>query len=224
MKVPIFGWSTMGSIPRAHTLDSQASGEGPLEPSTDDQSCDSTVEILTRAQRGDRSAALILIERAAPAVRRWARGRLPQSARNEADTEDVVQDAVLKTLKGIGKFEHRTVGGLQAYLRTSVINRIRDLIRASGRHGVPEALDAVQDSQPSPLESVIMREKLDIFLGALQRLKPADRQVIVWRLELGCSVDEIASRLGKSKAAAGMTVTRAMARLAAALNLDEHST
>ena len=84
-------------------------------------------------------------------------------------------------------------------------------------------LDAVQDSQPSPLESAIMREKLEIFLGALQRLKPADRQVIVWRLELGWSVDEIASRLGKSKAAAGMTVTRAMARLAAALNLDEHS-
>jgi len=149
----------MGSIPRAHTVASQASDEGPIEPSTDDQSCDSTVEILTRAQRGDRSAALILIERAAPAVRRWARGRLPQSARNDADTEDVVQDAVLKTLKGIAKFEHRTVGGLQAYLRTSVINRIRDLIRASGRRGVPETLDAVQDSQPSPLESAIMREK-----------------------------------------------------------------
>lgn len=189
-----------------------------------DQSCDSTVEVLKRAQDGDRSAALILIERAAPAVRRWARGRLPQSARNDADTEDVVQDAVLRTLRGITHFQHRTVGGLQAYLRTIVINRIRDLIRASGRRGIAEGLEHVHDSQPSPLEAAIMREKLERFLEALQRLKAADRQVIVWRVELGYTVDEIASRLGKSKAAAGMTITRAMARLGKELNVDARPT
>jgi RNA polymerase sigma-70 factor (ECF subfamily) len=199
----------------------RTAGGGPAdgEPS-EDLSCDSTVEILKRAQAGDRSAALHLIERAAPAVTRWARGRIPQSARNDADTEDVVQDAVLRTLKGLKNFQHRTVGGLQAYLRTSVINRIRDLIRASGRRGFPQTLDEeVRDSRPSPLEAAIMREKLDRFLEALQRLKPADRQVVVWRVELGYSVDEIASRLGKSKAAAGMTVTRAMARLGKELNV-----
>ena len=192
----------MGNIPRA-----------PAETSGD-QSCDSTVEILERAQAGDRTAALILIERAAPAVRRWARGRVPESARNDADTEDVMQDAILRTLKGIKNFQHRTVGGMQAYLRRSVINRIRDLIRASGRRGIAAVVDEdVRDSQPSPLEAAITGERLDRCLEALQRLKPADRQVIIWRVELGFSVDEIASRLGKSKAAAGMTVTRAMSRL-----------
>ncbi len=197
-----------------------ARSERPGDP-PDDGSCDSTVEILARAQGGDRSAAMVLIERAAPAVRRWARGRLPESARNDADTEDVVQDAVLRTLKGITNFQHRTVGGLQAYLRTSVINRIRDLIRDRGRRGIPEEFhDDVADSMPSPLETAIMHENLDRFLTALQRLKPADRQVIVWRVELGYSVDEIAARLSKSKAAAGMTVTRAMARLGKELNVD----
>jgi RNA polymerase sigma-70 factor (ECF subfamily) len=205
----------MPNIPPRTTGASDAAG-APSE----DQSYDSTVEILKRAQAGDRSAALNLIERAAPVVRQWARGRLPQSARNDADTEDVMQDAVLRTLKGLKNFQHRTVGGLQAYLRTSVINRIRDLIRASGRRGIREPIgEELRDSQPSPLESAIMREKLDRFLEALQRLKPADRQVIVWRVELGYSVDEIASRLGKSKAAAGMTVTRAMARLGKELNV-----
>jgi RNA polymerase sigma-70 factor (ECF subfamily) len=205
----------MANIPRRTAGGGPADGDPP-----EDLSCDSTVDILKRAQAGDRSAALKLIERAAPAVTRWARGRIPQSARNDADTEDVVQDAVLKTLKGLENFQHRTVGGLRAYLRTSVINRIRDLIRASGRRGFTETLDdEVRDSQPSPLEAAIMREKLDRFLEALQRLKPADRQVVVWRVELGYSVDEIAARLGKSKAAAGMTVTRAMARLGKELNV-----
>ena len=208
----------MSSVPRRNTGGVQ-SGE-----SSQEQCCDSTVEILARAQRGDRSAALILIERAAPAVRRWARGRLPSSARNDADTEDVVQDAVLRTLKGIKNFQHRTVGGLQAYLRKSVINRIRDLIRSSARRGVAQELgDDLHDSTPSPLEAAILREKLERFLDALQRLKPADRQMIVWRVELGYTVDEIATRLGKSKAAAGMSVTRAMARLAKELNLDVES-
>ena len=66
-----------------------------------------------------------------------------------------------------------------------------------------------------------MREQLDRFLEALRRLRPADRQVIVWRIELGYTADEIATKLGKSKAAAGMTVTRAMTRLAKEMNLDD---
>lgn len=65
-----------------------------------------------------------------------------------------------------------------------------------------------------------MRQQLDRFLEALRRLRPADRQVIVWRIELGYTAEEIATKLGKSKAAAGMTVTRAMTRLAKELNLD----
>jgi RNA polymerase sigma factor (sigma-70 family) len=180
-----------------------------------DVSCDSTLDVLERARRGDRSAAQILIERALPTLRRWTRGRVPQYARGTADTEDVVQDAVLRTFKRMATFEHRTVGGLQAYLREAVVNRIRDLIRSSRRRGFVVALDdELPHNDPSPLEVAIKREKFDRFLQALQRLTPADRQAIVWRVELGYSVEEIARRLGKSKPAAGMTVSRALGRLA----------
>jgi RNA polymerase sigma factor (sigma-70 family) len=153
-------------------------------------------------------------------VRDWARGRLPQSVRSDADTEDVIQDAVLRTIRRIASFQHRTVGGMQAYLRASVINRIRDLVRASRRRGIVETLtDDVRSPMPSALEAAIIHESLDRFLEALQQLRPADRQLIVWRLELGYSVDEIATKLGKSKAAAGMSVTRATVRLGEELKL-----
>ena len=113
------------------------------------------------------------------------------------------------------------MGGLQAYLRQAVINRVRDLIRRSMRRGVkvdepPERTDW----SPSPLEAAIMRQQLDRFLTALAKLRPSDRQVIVWRIELGYSAEEIAVMLGKSTAAAGMTITRAIARLAKELDLD----
>ena len=185
-------------------------------------SSDSTVEILDRAREGDWAAAEALIARVTPSVRRWARGRVPHYVRHDANTEDIVQDAVLNALKRLKRVQYRTVGGLQAYLRTSVVNRIRDLIRASKRRGIPvECAEELKDQAASPLESAIMREGLASFLAALQRLRPADRQVIIWRIELGYSVDEIAVRLGKSKGAAGMSVSRAMARLAKELGIPQ---
>jgi RNA polymerase sigma-70 factor (ECF subfamily) len=187
----------------------------------EDQASDSTLHVLERAQGGDELAAKILIERALPSVRRWARGRLPRYARSHADTEDVVQDAFLRTLRRIKRFQHRTVGGLQAYLRQAVVNRIRDLIRRAARHGTETGLDAEpRDWTPSPLEAAIMTEQLDRFLNGLARLRPADRQVIIWRIELGYTAKEIATKLGKSNAAAGMTVSRAMARLAKEMKLE----
>ena len=131
---------------------------------------DSTLDVLGRAQDGDEPRREILIERALPSVRRWARGRLPRSARDDANTEDVVQDAFLRTLRRIARFQHRTVGGLQAYLRQAVVNRIRDLIRGSKRRGMAGAVDSEpRDWKPSPLEAAIMREQLDAFLAALRR-------------------------------------------------------
>jgi RNA polymerase sigma-70 factor, ECF subfamily len=181
---------------------------------------DSTLLILERARLGDRTAAMLLLERAVPAVRQWSRGRLPPIARAEANTEDVVQDAVLRVLPRISRFRHETVGGLQAYLRTVVMNRIRDLIRKSKRHGTPVAVDAepLPDDDPSPLELAMRRQNVDRFLAALQRLAPSERQLIIWRIELGWSVDEIAARQGKTKAAARMAVRRAIERLDAALS------
>jgi RNA polymerase sigma-70 factor, ECF subfamily len=176
---------------------------------------DSTIHVLERARNGDVSAARVLMERALPSVKRWARGRLPGYARGSADTEDVVQDAFLRTFKNLKRFRHHTVGALHAYLRRSVLNRIRDLIRGSKHHAVDiDTVAEPADWNPSPLESVILRERVDVFLAALAKLRPVDRQVVVWRLELGFTPQEIANRLGKSEAAAAMTVSRAMARLA----------
>lgn len=210
----------MSSTPvKARKGISRSGVEAAPAPSLD--SCDSTVHILRRARAGDLRAAELLLERIMPGVRRWACGRLPHYVRGDADTEDVLQDAVLSTLKGLKRFRHDTVGGLQAYLRTSVINRIRDLIRGSNRRGVQlEMVDEHVDGQASPAERALARERLDDFLDAMRQLKPADRQIIIWRVELGYSAEEIAARLGKSRAAAGMSVGRAMKRLADIMNTN----
>jgi RNA polymerase sigma-70 factor (ECF subfamily) len=186
----------------------------------DPLSSDSTLRILERAQQGDPAAARTLMERALPAVRRWARGKLPTQARGAADTEDIVQDAFVGTLRNLARFRHHTVGALHAYLRRAVINRIRDVIRGSRRRAAEfDATADPPDWHPSPLERAILQQRVEHFLAALTKLRPADRQILVWRLELGYTPREIAARLGKTEAAAAMTVSRAMARLAKELGV-----
>ena len=108
-----------------------------LDPPSAVNTPDSTATLLERARAGDRTAIDALFARCIPPLRRWARGRLPNWARDMADTHDVVQDAVIQTFKKMDTFEARGEGALQAYLRQAVMNRIRDHIRRVGRRPRP---------------------------------------------------------------------------------------
>jgi RNA polymerase sigma-70 factor (ECF subfamily) len=171
--------------------------------------------LLAKVRAGDPRSLEALIERCLPPLRRWARGRLPQYARDLADTQDLVQDAVMRTLHHLQTFVPRHQGALQAYLRHAVSNRIRDEIRRTRRQPVSAELrDEHGDGLPSPLEEAIGREGFERYEAAMERLKPADREAIVARIELQQSYDEVAVALRKPTAnAARVAVTRALARL-----------
>ena len=66
-----------------------------------------TIELVVRAQAGDRLAVEALLERCLPPLKRWAHGRLPASARGRLDTGDLVQEAALHVLGRLDKFEPR---------------------------------------------------------------------------------------------------------------------
>lgn len=183
-----------------------------LEPLT----AETTVELLRLAKDGDQEAVDRLFQRCIPALRRWARGRLPQSARGMLETSDVVQDAVMSAMRHLDAFEARHQGALQAYLRQAVMNRIVDVIRQHQRRPAGTALpDDLKDEATSALERAIGAENMARYEGALQRLKTADREAIIGRLEMQYSYEELATALDKpTPDAARMAVTRAMKRLA----------
>lgn len=177
---------------------------------------ETTVELLDRAKTGDDEARNRLVERCLPALRRWARGRLPACARDVNDTVDVVQDTIIAALRRLHAFEVRHEGALQAYLRQALANRITDLIRHRRRR--PDGTDVPDDLEApdaSPLDQAVGSENLRRYERALARLRPEDQEAIVARLELQQSYDELAIALGKpSASAARMAVMRAMKRLA----------
>jgi RNA polymerase sigma factor (sigma-70 family) len=179
-----------------------------------------TIDLLDRFKQGDEQAVGLLLERSMPPLKRWARGRLPQWARGLAETGDLVQEAVIRTLPRLKTFEATHPGALQAYLRQAITNHIRDEIRKVNARPTPTDLrESFRSAGPSPLEEAIGREALAQYEAALETLRPADREAIIARLELQQSYEEVAIALGKPTAdAARMAVIRAVKALVKAMD------
>jgi len=203
-----------------HTVsDASKKTSNSSEHPTDDQvtllSDEPTIELVVRAREGDRLAVEALLQRSIPSLRRFAHGRLPAAARGSLDTGDLVQETVLHVLRRLDTFEPRHVGAMQAYLRQSVINRIRDEVRRIGRHPTPVDLpDDLASEIPSPLEEAVRAEAYDRYRAVLVQLSPRDREMIVARIEAQWNLGEIAQRFNmRTVDGARMAVTRALRRL-----------
>jgi RNA polymerase sigma-70 factor (ECF subfamily) len=182
-----------------------------------------TIELVVKARGGDRLAVEALLERCVPDLERWAHGRLPAVARGSLDTGDLVQETVLHVLRRLDVFEPRHVGAMQAYLRQSVINRIRDELRKVSRQPAPvDVPDGIVSEQTSPLELAVRAEAYEHYKDALAGLDRRDRAMIVARVEAQWTTAEIARRFGLRTAdAARMAVGRALKRLTGKLRSRE---
>ena len=181
---------------------------------------ESTAVLLSRIRAGDGEARERLFARCMPLLQRWAHRRLPQRARDIADTDDLVQVALLKAFHRVGEFESRHEGAFLAYLRTILLNAVRDELRRSARRPQVTELDEemTRDGGPSVLDELIGRDKMRRYEEALGRLNEEQREAVILRVEFGMSHGEVAQAMGKPNAdAARMTVARALVHLTRAL-------
>ena len=198
---------------------------GPLAASSlpdSDSDPYSSVELLTRAQSGDEAARNELCARYLPRLRRWAHGRLPIWAREHLDTEDIVQDTLLRSVRQLDAFTPKHEHAFSAYVCEALRNRVRDALRRAARRPAPSALpedEAATD--PSPLEVAVGRQTMDRYESALQRLREGDRELIIARVELGLEYREIAELLGRpTVGAARVAISRALLRLAVEMGVE----
>lgn len=200
-------------------VSNQGAGQRPPDLTALQTEAEATLQLLQRARAGDRSAVDALAARYLPRLRRWASGRMPIWARDVADTDDIVQEAVLRTFARLDDFEPRREGALQAYLRQAILNRIRDEIRRAGARTPSIELDPHSpDPGASPFEYAVGTEMAERYEAALTSLSDDDREAIVARVELGGTYEQVAAALEKPTAdAARMAVGRALLRLAEAM-------
>jgi RNA polymerase sigma factor (sigma-70 family) len=174
-------------------------------------------EELRRYQDGDIGALGRLWTRHRPRLRHWAAGRIPRSLRAHVSPEDLVQDAFLRSMAALRTLELRRPHDLFGYLRTVVLNQIRDHERRNAVR--PQREDAVLegycDERPSPLDDLLGREALARCREAMARLTETDRRIVTALADRRRSDREMAVLLGKpSAAAARMARSRARIRLA----------
>jgi RNA polymerase sigma-70 factor (ECF subfamily) len=196
--------------------DSPARSAHPLTTTLGGRNADSSLALILRAQNGDEAARDELCARYLPRLRRWAHGRLPQGARDHLDTDDLVQDTLLRSVRRLDDFTPSHERAFCAYVCEALRNRLRDAARTVARRPAGEALTEDEPSAaPSPLEVAVGSETLQRYDSAMQRLRESDRELILARVELGLDYGEIADLLGKpSVAAARVAVSRALLRLA----------
>jgi RNA polymerase sigma-70 factor (ECF subfamily) len=167
------------------------------------------------ARGGDRHALDRLFVRYMKPLKRWAHGRLPRWARDMRDTDDLVQESVLQTLRQVDRFEPTRDGAFYAYLRKALHNRLLDEIRRAKRAPRDPLASDHPDAAPSPVEEIIGRQMMARYEDGLAKLRPEEREAVLARVEFGRTYAEIAEALGKpSPDAARMLVGRALVRLA----------
>lgn len=191
---------------------------------TSNMNAESSIELIQRAQAGDSLALELLLERYRPRLHRWATGRLPRHAREQADTEDLVQDVLMGTVRNLGGFELRGEWALQAYLRGALMNRVRNELERAQRHPrVAKLDDQLPSDELSPLQKAVGSETFGRYEAALATLGEREREAVIARVELGCSYQEIAALLDSpSPDAARMLVGRAIRKTAEAMALQSN--
>jgi RNA polymerase sigma-70 factor (ECF subfamily) len=175
---------------------------------------ETTATLLALIRGGDEAARDRLLSRCYRPMLRFAHGRLPVRARDLNDTEDLVQNAFLRTLDHIKEFDSRREGAFLAYMRQILMNLIRDEARRVGRRPEQQSLgDELASPGPSPLDEAVGHDALERYDAALMKLSEEQRQAVILRVEMGYTYPEIGEAVGTTGDAARMTVTRSIARL-----------
>ena len=194
-----------GRLLSSGRLAHEASGTAPL--------ADSTVGLLPLASQGNGEAVSALLERMRPFLTRIGHGRLPGWARGRAETDDLVQESLIRAVRHIPRFQSQTPRDLRNWLHTVFKNLVIDETRYFKRTGVPQELrEHVPDDAVSPEARAVEQEQADVFEIALQGLSARDRQLVVLRLQHGYSFQELADRFGKTPDAVRMAYNRALKR------------
>ena len=185
---------------------------------------EATTKLVGAAQAGDAAAREGLFQRYLPRVSRMVAARLgvPRD-RLSADGEDLAQEALIKALGSLGRFELRSPGGFARWMETIVLNCVRQRSRKQQtgpervlwqRYGDIDLRESLFSSGgPTPSMLVKSREQNEQVEQALLDLPQTYRCALVDRFIGEMSYGELAERTGRQEASCRKIVQRALTML-----------
>jgi RNA polymerase sigma-70 factor (ECF subfamily) len=194
-------------------------------------------ELVSALRRGDEAAFMDLVEELGPMLLGVARMYVPSTA----VAEEVVQETWIGVLNGIDRFEGRSS------LKTWIFRILANIAKTRGereRRSVPfsSAAGAAGDEPsvdpdrfvgagdeqagawalapvrwPGPEESLLSGETRDVILAAIDKLPPAQREVITLRDVDGWSSEEVRNALEISETNQRVLLHRARSKVRGAI-------
>ncbi len=187
-------------------------------------------ELIERATGGDAAARDDLFARSLPSLVDFLRARMGPMLRSQETSVDLAQSVCREVLSDLSDFEYRGEGAFLRWLKTraeyKVLKRCRfyrQERRDVARRG--PALDHLpDDGQPTDPRTAShdarALEEFDRLQQELDRLPPDYREVIVLSRIVGLTPEQVATRMGRSRAAVWTLLSRALARLALSIDGD----
>jgi RNA polymerase sigma-70 factor, ECF subfamily len=162
--------------------------------------------LIHAAQKGDRDAFAVLVERYWDRLYRW----LYHLTHDRHAAEDVVQETFLKAFAGLRLF--RAGSNFRAWLfrigHNCFVNQ-----RRGGKHKNQPYPDNLADEEEGPVERVLSREALQLLARAVGRLPSEFRAAFLLRAEEGMSFRQIGDVLDLTEETARWRVFKARQKL-----------
>ncbi len=172
-------------------------------------------KLATRAAAGDSGVVDELIARIRPMVVRYCRARLGQTRSGAYTTaDDVAQEVCLAVLDALPRF--RDVGRpFAAFVFGIAAHKVTDAHRKASRDLAEpvEILPEHTDPTDGPEPRALARDTARQLAAVMDRLPATHREIILMRVAVGLSAEEVGEILGMSAGAVRVTQHRALNRL-----------
>jgi RNA polymerase sigma-70 factor (ECF subfamily) len=186
-----------------------------------------TTLLVSEAQAGNRSALEDLFRRYLPVVRNIVAMRMGLRLRQLVDSDDLVQEALLRVFQSIGRFDHKAEGSFRHWLARCVERQVIDSakrLKAQKRGGGRVRPFSDYESEmtlvsipasgdPRPSEIIYGQELEERLEVALLKMNERQREWIILRQLCGMSYAEIAEVTGVKEPTVRRTVARALKKL-----------
>ncbi|CAE7229960.1 rpoE [Symbiodinium sp. KB8] len=177
---------------------------------------------LDAARAGDSAALDRLLTRLEHQFRADAERRVGTALRGRTRVSDVLQDAYVEVVRGIGKFQGSTIREFSAWVTTIIENSARQQHRhltAKKRKPPSRTTElnaltiAYLRTVSSPLSDLQKVEDVELVYRALHEVREEHREVIEQLVFAQRPIEEVAAEIDRTEAATRMLLSRARAAL-----------
>lgn len=172
-------------------------------------------ELVRRAARNDAAAVAALLAGLRPGLVRYCRARLGRIGGAYTTADDVAQEICLAVLRALPGYRDQG-RPFSAFVYSIAAHKVADAHRAAMRAATVTA-DAAPlehaDAQPGPEQQAVAIDLARRLSALLGRLPDVQREIVVLRVAVGLSADEVGAIVGMTAAAVRVAQSRALARL-----------